>query len=72
MDIFNENMKAGAPCKKTLEVLGVYGCPHAPKLEEETSESAEPHIIHVDVIFSFGRSQPFYGSFEGGFVQMKL
>ncbi|XP_052289272.1 insulin-degrading enzyme-like 1, peroxisomal isoform X1 [Citrus sinensis] len=68
---FNENIKAGAPRKKTLSVR-VYGSLHAPELKEETSESADPHIVHIDDIFSFRRSQPLYGSFKGGFVQMKL
>ncbi|KAH9648315.1 Insulin-degrading enzyme-like 1 (peroxisomal) [Citrus sinensis] len=71
IDFFNENIKAGAPRKKTLSVR-VYGSLHAPELKEETSESAEPHIVHIDDIFSFRRSQPLYGSFKGGFVQMKL
>ncbi|KAH9679015.1 Insulin-degrading enzyme-like 1 (peroxisomal) [Citrus sinensis] len=71
IDFFNENIKAGAPRKKTLCVR-VYGSLHAPELKEETSESAEPHIVHIDDIFSFRRSQPLYGSFKGGFVQMKL
>ncbi|KAL9411811.1 hypothetical protein AB3S75_045418 [Citrus x aurantiifolia] len=71
IDFFNENIKAGAPRKKTLSVR-VYGSLHAPELKEETSESAEPHIVHIDDIFSFRRSQPVYGSFKGGFVQMKL
>ncbi|XP_024035217.1 insulin-degrading enzyme-like 1, peroxisomal isoform X2 [Citrus clementina] len=71
IDFFNENIKAGAPRKKTLSVR-VYGRLHAPELKEETSESAEPHIVHIDDIFSFRRSQPLYGSFKGGFVQMKL
>ncbi|KAH9679018.1 Insulin-degrading enzyme-like 1 (peroxisomal) [Citrus sinensis] len=71
IDFFNENIKAGAPRKKTLSVR-VYGRLHAPEWKEETSESAEPHIVHIDDIFSFRRSQPLYGSFKGGFVQMKL
>ncbi|KAL9409217.1 hypothetical protein AB3S75_047580 [Citrus x aurantiifolia] len=71
IDFFNENIKAGAPRKKTLSVR-VYGSLHASELKEETSESAEPHIVHIDDIFSFRRSQPLYGSFKGGFVQMKL
>ncbi|GAY61801.1 hypothetical protein CUMW_212840 [Citrus unshiu] len=64
-------LKLVHPEKKTVSVR-VYGRLHARELEKETSESAEPHIVHADDIFSFRRSQPLHGSFNGGFVQMKL
>ncbi|XP_044504367.1 insulin-degrading enzyme-like 1, peroxisomal isoform X3 [Mangifera indica] len=71
IDFFNEYVKIGAPQKKTLSVR-VYGSLHASEYTSENCESAEPTIIHIDDIFCFRRSQPLYGSFKGGFGQMKL
>ncbi|KAJ4706408.1 insulin-degrading enzyme-like 1, peroxisomal [Melia azedarach] len=71
IDFFNENIKVGAPRKKTLSVR-VYGSLHVSDYSADNTESAQLPTILIDDIFSFRRSQPLYGSFKGGFVQMKL
>ncbi|XP_021283487.1 insulin-degrading enzyme-like 1, peroxisomal [Herrania umbratica] len=69
IDFFNENIKVGATRKKTLSVR-VYGNQHLSEINSDKSEPVQPHIIQIDDIFSFRRSQPLYGSFRGGFMKL--
>ncbi|KAE8733433.1 hypothetical protein F3Y22_tig00001290pilonHSYRG00013 [Hibiscus syriacus] len=68
IEFFNENIKVGATRKKTLSV-NVYGNQH---LADFNSQKSESNTIQIDDIFRFKRYQPLYGSFKGGFGQMKL
>ncbi|KAA8517091.1 hypothetical protein F0562_017384 [Nyssa sinensis] len=71
IDFFNEYIKVGAPRKKTLSVR-VYGSLHSLEYKADKSEPIQPNFIQIDDIFSFRRSRPLYGSFIGGFGDMKL
>ncbi|KAL5743842.1 hypothetical protein ACOSQ2_026958 [Xanthoceras sorbifolium] len=71
IDFFNEYIKVGAPKKKTLSIR-VYRSLHKSDYTSDNNESAQPSSVHIDDIFSFRRSQALYGSFKGGFAQMKL
>ncbi|OMO71385.1 hypothetical protein COLO4_28275 [Corchorus olitorius] len=71
IDFFNENIKVGAPRKKTLSV-GVYGNQHLSEFNTEKSEAVKPQTMRIEDIFSFKRSQPLYASFKGGFGHVKL
>lgn len=68
IDFFNEYIKVGAPQKRILSVR-VYGRQHS---NEKEVNKSEPHLVQIENIFSFRRSQPLYGSFKGGFGNMKL
>ncbi|KAE9621676.1 putative insulysin [Lupinus albus] len=68
IDFFNEYVKIGAPQKRTLSV-GVYGKLHS---SEYKTEASQPHLIEIDNIFSFRRSQSLYPSFKGLSGHMKL
>lgn len=71
IDFFNEYIKVGASRKKILSIR-VYGSLHKSDYTSDNNESAELSSVHIDDIFSFRRSQALYGSFKGGFAQMKL
>ncbi|KAE8732688.1 hypothetical protein F3Y22_tig00001802pilonHSYRG00044 [Hibiscus syriacus] len=64
IDFFNENIKVGLKRKKTLSVR-VFGNLHLADFNSQKREADEPNTIQIDDIFSFRRSQPLYGSFEG-------
>lgn len=68
IDFFNEYIKVGAPQKRILSVQ-VYGRQHS---NEKEVNKSEPQLVQIENIFSFRRSQPLYGSFKGGFGNMKL
>ncbi|XP_038693358.1 insulin-degrading enzyme-like 1, peroxisomal isoform X2 [Tripterygium wilfordii] len=73
IDFFDENVKVGAPRKKTLSVR-VYGTQHLTEYASDKSAATDqqPNPVRIEDIFSFRRSQSLYGSFKGGFGQMKL
>ncbi|XP_024935321.1 insulin-degrading enzyme-like 1, peroxisomal isoform X2 [Ziziphus jujuba] len=71
IDFFNENIKVGAPRKKTLSI-GVYGNPHSSEYAVDKSEPAEPYSVKIDDIYSFRRSKSLYGSFKGSLLPVKL
>ncbi|KDP26057.1 hypothetical protein JCGZ_21090 [Jatropha curcas] len=71
IEFFNENIKVGAPQKRTLSVR-VYGGLHSSEYTSDKSEAVPPNSVQIDDIFSFKRSQPLYGSFKGGFGHVKL
>lgn len=71
IDFFNENIKVGAPQKKSLSVR-VFGNLHSSKYTADENEPAQPCSIRIDDIYSFRRSRPLYGSFKGTFGQVKL
>ncbi|KAL6987137.1 Insulin-degrading enzyme-like 1, peroxisomal, variant 2 [Sarracenia purpurea var. burkii] len=68
---FDEYIKVGAPRKKALSVR-VYGSLHSLEYNIDQSEPTKPNLVRIDDIFCFRRSRPLYGSFKGGFGQMKL
>ncbi|XP_077210294.1 insulinase (Peptidase family M16) family protein [Tasmannia lanceolata] len=71
IDFFNDNIKVGAPQRKTLS-LQVYGGLHSAEFKAAKSEINQPQSVQIKDIFSFRNSLPLYGSFRGGFVNMKL
>ncbi|EEF30307.1 insulin-degrading enzyme-like 1, peroxisomal [Ricinus communis] len=71
VDFFNENIKVGAPGRRTLSIR-VYGASHSAEYTSDKSESLLPNSIQIDDIFSFRRTQSLYGSCRGGFGHMKL
>ncbi|KAK2976885.1 hypothetical protein RJ640_010808 [Escallonia rubra] len=71
IDFFDENIKVGAPRKKSVSVR-VYGSLHSSEFKANSSPPVEPNSVQIEDIFSFRRSQPLYGSFKGGFGHMKL
>ncbi|KAG8371949.1 hypothetical protein BUALT_Bualt12G0015900 [Buddleja alternifolia] len=71
IDFFNEYIKVGATRKKGLSVR-VYGNAHSSEHKTDNSQAAESNIVQIEDIYSFRRSRPLYGSFKGGFGQMKL
>lgn len=71
IDFFNENIKVGAPRKKTLSI-GVYGSLHSSEYTVDKSEPVEPYSVKIDDIYSFRRSKSLYGSFKGCLLPVKL
>ncbi|XP_024017952.1 insulin-degrading enzyme-like 1, peroxisomal [Morus notabilis] len=71
IDFFNENIRVGAPQKKSLSVR-VFGNLHSSKYTADKNEPAQPCSIRIDDIYSFRRSRPLYGSFKGTFGHVKL
>ncbi|KAL8158714.1 hypothetical protein V2J09_000251 [Rumex salicifolius] len=72
IDLFDKYIKVGAQQKKRLSVW-VYGSVHASECEADKKGLDDgSHSLLIDDIFAFRRSQPLFGSFKGGFGQMKL
>ncbi|OWM67243.1 insulin-degrading enzyme-like 1, peroxisomal [Punica granatum] len=71
LDFFNEYVRVGAPRKKTLSVQ-VYGSLHSSEHDQDKNQPVRPSSVEIGDIFSFRRSRPLYGSFKGGYGQMKL
>ncbi|KAK6149150.1 hypothetical protein DH2020_016675 [Rehmannia glutinosa] len=72
IDFFNEYIKFGALKKKSLSIR-VYGSAHSSEYQPDNSQIAEStNIVQIEDIFTFRRSRPLYGSFRGGFGQLKL
>ncbi|GAA0154124.1 metalloprotease [Lithospermum erythrorhizon] len=71
VDFFDEHIKVGASRKKALSVW-VYGSSHSSKMEVDKSEITNENVVQIEDVFTFRRSRPLYGSFKGGFRQMKL
>ncbi|KAK2994516.1 hypothetical protein RJ640_010794 [Escallonia rubra] len=71
IDFFDENIKVGAPRRKSLSVQ-VCSSLHSSEFKANPSPPVEPNSVQIEDIFSFRRSQPLYGSFKGGFGHMKL
>ncbi|GMN54728.1 hypothetical protein TIFTF001_023858 [Ficus carica] len=71
IDFFNENIKVGAPQKKSLSVR-VFGNLHYSDYTADKTEQSQSSPIRIDDIYSFRRSRPLYGSFKGSFGHVKL
>lgn len=71
IDFFNENIKVGAPLKKSLSAR-VFGNLHSSEYTADKNEPAQPSFIRIDDIYSFRRSRPLYGSFKGTLGHFKL
>ena len=71
IDFFNENIKVGAPLKKSLSVR-VFGNLHSSEYTADKNEPAQPPSVRIDDIYSFRRSRPLYGSLKGSFGLVKL
>ncbi|GAB4843855.1 Insulin-degrading enzyme-like 1, peroxisomal [Ancistrocladus abbreviatus] len=70
-EFFDEYIKVGAPQRRTLSIR-VYGATHSAEYEADRSGLDQSHLVQIDDILSFRRSQPLYGSFKGGVGHMKL
>ncbi|KAK4783649.1 hypothetical protein SAY86_008023 [Trapa natans] len=71
LDFFNEHVKVGAPRKKSLSVQ-VYGSLHSSEFDQDKIQPVQPSSVQIEDVFSFRRSRPLYGSFRGGYGQVKL
>lgn len=71
IDFFDDNIKVGAPRRKSLSVQ-VYGGLHNAEFQAAKCNADKTKSVLIDEIFSFRRSQPLYGSLRGGFDHMKL
>lgn len=71
IDFFDDNIKVGAPRRKSLSVQ-VYGRLHSAEFQAAKCNADKTKSVLIDEIFSFRRSQPLYGSLRGGFDHMKL
>ncbi|KAK4798105.1 hypothetical protein SAY86_030431 [Trapa natans] len=71
LEFFNEYVKVGAPRKKSLSVQ-VYGSLHSSEFDQDKIQPVQPSSVQRDDVFSFRRSRPLYGSFRGGYGQVKL
>ncbi|KAK4755404.1 hypothetical protein SAY87_009161 [Trapa incisa] len=71
LEFFNEYVKVGAPRKKSLSVQ-VYRSLHSSEFDQDKIQPVQPSSVQIDDVFSFRRSRPLYGSFRGGYGQVKL
>ncbi|KAG2646269.1 hypothetical protein PVAP13_2KG499300 [Panicum virgatum] len=71
IDFFNDHVKVNAPQKKILSIQ-VYGGLHTAEYQTIVQNAPPPQSCEITDIYSFRRSRPLYGSFRGGFGQMKL
>ena len=70
-EFFDEYVRISSPKRKTLSVQ-VFGGLHLNEYEICKSQESQPGKVLINDIFTFRRSMPLYGSFKGGFAQMKL